>query len=231
MHGIIKAVSAASAALAAATAAPSYAAILIDSNSLNDAIVFNYSGYVNGGLVSGLTGQGTFTLTSIVGSTFNFNYSIENTSGSPITGSRISGFGFDISPNHTSASGSAPFSVAASGNLPGHGNIDVCFKAGGGAANCAGGGGGGVTQGNTSAGTFSLTFVPGTTGFNIEDAFVRYQSINSAQLGLRDGSGIGFGSVPAVPEPATWLMMIAGFGMVGAALRRRQRATVRYGVA
>ncbi|MCS6986475.1 MAG: PEPxxWA-CTERM sorting domain-containing protein [Sphingomonadaceae bacterium] len=29
----------------------------------------------------------------------------------------------------------------------------------------------------------------------------------------------------AVPEPATWGLMIAGFGLVGAALRRR-RATV-----
>lgn len=29
----------------------------------------------------------------------------------------------------------------------------------------------------------------------------------------------------AVPEPATWAMLLAGFGMVGFALRRRQRAT------
>lgn len=28
---------------------------------------------------------------------------------------------------------------------------------------------------------------------------------------------------PAVPEPATWAMMIAGFGMVGFAMRRRQK--------
>ncbi len=31
----------------------------------------------------------------------------------------------------------------------------------------------------------------------------------------------------AVPEPATWAMMIVGFGLVGFALRRRQRMTVR----
>lgn len=31
------------------------------------------------------------------------------------------------------------------------------------------------------------------------------------------------GTAPAVPEPATWAMMIAGFGLAGAALRSRQR--------
>jgi hypothetical protein len=28
----------------------------------------------------------------------------------------------------------------------------------------------------------------------------------------------------AVPEPASWAMMIGGFGMVGAAMRRRRTA-------
>jgi hypothetical protein len=36
---------------------------------------------------------------------------------------------------------------------------------------------------------------------------------------------ITFGSVrPGVPEPATWALMISGFGMVGAAMRRRAAA-------
>lgn len=30
---------------------------------------------------------------------------------------------------------------------------------------------------------------------------------------------------PAVPEPATWLMMIAGFGLIGGAMRRRKPTT------
>ena len=29
-------------------------------------------------------------------------------------------------------------------------------------------------------------------------------------------------NVPAVPEPASWMMMVAGFGLVGAAIRRRR---------
>ena len=32
-------------------------------------------------------------------------------------------------------------------------------------------------------------------------------------------------SVTAVPEPAAWAMMVGGFGMIGAAMRRRQRST------
>lgn len=34
----------------------------------------------------------------------------------------------------------------------------------------------------------------------------------------------------AVPEPATWAMMISGFGMAGIALRRRRKADVRTSV-
>ncbi|MGL4540912.1 MAG: CHRD domain-containing protein [Polymorphobacter sp.] len=33
------------------------------------------------------------------------------------------------------------------------------------------------------------------------------------------------GQFAAVPEPASWALLITGFGMVGATLRRRQRAT------
>ena len=31
----------------------------------------------------------------------------------------------------------------------------------------------------------------------------------------------------AVPEPATWAMMIVGFGLVGGAMRRSRKATAR----
>jgi hypothetical protein len=39
-----------------------------------------------------------------------------------------------------------------------------------------------------------------------------------------------FEATPAVPEPATWLMMILGFGLVGGVMRsqRRQKLTVSY---
>lgn len=39
------------------------------------------------------------------------------------------------------------------------------------------------------------------------------------------GSNFSIGTVAAVPETATWGMMIAGFGMIGGALRARRRST------
>lgn len=37
--------------------------------------------------------------------------------------------------------------------------------------------------------------------------------------------------VAAVPEPATWMMMLFGFGLVGFSMRRRQKNSVRYSFA
>ena len=50
----------------------------------------------------------------------------------------------------------------------------------------------------------------GTTG-----GFITFNSSSAIQF-----AGT-VGPVAAVPEPATWAMMIAGFGLAGAAMRRR----------
>ena len=47
------------------------------------------------------------------------------------------------------------------------------------------------------------------------NGFLLFNSSSNVQF-----SGV-VASVAAVPEPATWAMMIAGFGLAGAALRRR----------
>lgn len=46
----------------------------------------------------------------------------------------------------------------------------------------------------------------------------------SAQVEARIGTRV-IASVAMVPEPAGWALMLAGFGIVGTALRRRLRAT------
>jgi hypothetical protein len=42
-----------------------------------------------------------------------------------------------------------------------------------------------------------------------------------------DGTGLQL-TITAVPEAATWAMFIGGFGLIGAAMRRRTRTTVRF---
>jgi hypothetical protein len=49
--------------------------------------------------------------------------------------------------------------------------------------------------------------------------------------GQKGGSYAGtfnFGTSSAVPEPATWAMMIMGFGLAGVAMRRQRKVTVAY---
>ena len=46
--------------------------------------------------------------------------------------------------------------------------------------------------------------------------------------GANNSATATFAAANAVPEPATWAMMIGGFGLIGAAARRRTRANVTF---
>ena len=51
-------------------------------------------------------------------------------------------------------------------------------------------------------------------------------------VGPDNDSSMGLGEVQffgGVPEPASWAMMVGGFGLAGTALRRRPRAALRFG--
>ena len=55
------------------------------------------------------------------------------------------------------------------------------------------------------------------------------QKVTSVEF-MSSGNSFEFDNIAttsAVPEPATWAMMITGFGLAGAAMRRR-RATLAY---
>ncbi len=58
-------------------------------------------------------------------------------------------------------------------------------------------------------------FVPAGTQFGI--------AVNYGGFYNNDSTGINF-TLTAVPEPASWALMIAGFGLVGTAARRRRTA-------
>lgn len=64
---------------------------------------------------------------------------------------------------------------------------------------------------------------------------LQYGNIHSLALGSNDPAGIGYnyfsfthGVVAGgVPEPSSWALMIAGFGLVGAARRRREPNVIK----
>lgn len=74
------------------------------------------------------------------------------------------------------------------------------------------------------------------TGFQLDSLVINLNGFNlQAPQGINDrGQIVGFGFdaqgntrgylLTAVPEPASWAMLIAGFGLVGAAARRRRMA-------
>jgi hypothetical protein len=57
----------------------------------------------------------------------------------------------------------------------------------------------------------------------IDNVFVYDEALSSAQIATVRANGFPSAQAPAVPEPATWAMMIAGFGAVGATMRRGKR--------
>lgn len=209
-----------------ASAAQATTSLSFSAAQANVAQTVDYRGFTgsfnNGNTaLPGLSARSIFTLRSIVGNTWTFDYSIANTSVAPVTSSRISLFGFNVSPNIASASSTGEFNGNASGNVPMVGNRDLCFGIGN-TNNCSGGGGQGVTIGEAaSTGVFRLIFQNPQTNVVLSGLFVRYQSLNAPSLNISGASGFGDVAV-AVPEPTTWAMLIAGFGAIGGAMRRRR---------
>lgn len=112
---------------------------------------------------------------------------------------------------------------------------DACFMWGssGTANNCTGGGSGGLGIGApVSDQNIAITFSQSVTEVTLLNLFVRYQRLDAPSLGIDGGSGSGLATlVPGggldpngdpVPEPASWAMLIAGFGLIGATMRRRR---------
>jgi hypothetical protein len=160
------------------------------------------------------TGTLTLTFTGTSGNDYNFTYSLLNNSTDPLT--NISGFGFDVTGgtvdlSTTTATGT--YSNISSGQISGGTTVDFCATGG---PNCSGGANSGPTPGNTATGTLALEFTSLPTSITLTQPVIRMQ--NTGANG--QGSDIG---VPAVPEPATWAMMVMGLGLTGFAVRRRRR--------
>ncbi len=210
------------AALAIAAATPAAAAIVVyDGNNygVGDTITIDFAGTDSDGF-DGLAAELTLTLQSVDGNgDYVFAYALANTATDPDQAdSEVSGFGFDVDPNITGATENGPLAVS-SGSMSNGVNVEFCLTAG---ANCAGGSSNGDEVGGGGfEGFFTLLLAGGTDPgmITITDLTTRFQVTGPDG----EGSGIGTPTNP-VPEPATWAMMLMGFGAAGYAMRRRRRS-------
>jgi PEP-CTERM motif len=235
-------VMAACAAVCVATSGQAASVLNIDGSVTLDAtdpfsFQYNYNGFMSDAQVPvpGLTSTILFNFLGTSGNLYNFSYTLSNTSSGEIDVSRVTIFGFNSNPDLTSASVGAgnQFNVISAGNQPnGLASLELCFKDDGNSNNCTGASDG-VNKGGSASGTFALGYNPAATSITLSGFSVRYQGIDAdgPNLDFDGDSASGLGSSLVinpnvlVPEPATWALMIAGFGLTGAALRRRRRMT------
>jgi hypothetical protein len=208
----------AAAALLAASPA-SAADYLFDANGDSFSLDFNGFSGNNSNVIPGLTSELLLTLTGGLGTnTLTFSYTLTNTSTVGGASSRVSGFAFDSTADATGTAGAdGDFdNIFLGGNYPNAiGSVEVCLTNSG---SCAGGGGGGATLSDPATGTFSLLYGSALSSVTLSDFYVRYQSLSDLN-GVTSASGE---EVPGVPEPATWAMLLIGFGAIGGTLRARK---------
>ena len=230
------------AAPVAAVTVPYAPSFTLTNASVGSSFTVGYTGWVNATNIPTLAANIKFTLLSQSGSTWNFKAEFDNDLPGSIDG-RISTFGFNSDPNISTVTvGAGPFNKGVLGTdvyqaggvtTP----IEFCLtdvnKPDKQAGNCNGGGGGGVMANtDTAVQLFSLNYNPAVSSITLSNFVLRWQSITGlTQCGGSTDctSGIGTGRDPydpntpfGVPEPSSWAMLIAGFGLVGAAARRRK---------
>ena len=193
------------------------------SNTVN--VTYNGLGGDPKALTPGLSAYLTLTLDSILNNVFTFSYTLQNTS--TVAGTRVSGLGFNVQPDAIAVSagvGSVFNQAQLGGNFASVG-AETCFNGGPGAcpeSNPANS----VLFGTTGSGTLSFTLggAPGQTSITLSNFLDRYQGFSTTNVNQAAvTSAIGVGTPGAVPEPATWAMMLLGFGGIGMAMRRGRK--------
>ena len=219
-----------------ATATPAMAAYVVNGDG---SVTFDNTGGANtvnityNGLAGdptaiftpGLSAYLTLTFGGFSGNTANFTYTLQNTS--TVANTRLSGIGFNVTPDVTSiaaGAGSVFDLVALNTNFASIGTVEACFN--GGPGDCPQSNtGNSIGFGSSGSGSLSFTFANPRTSLTLDDFFIRYQGFTTTNSqGQTVTSAVGVGT-PPVPEPATWAMMLIGFGGIGMAMRRRRRDT------
>lgn len=210
--------------------------VTIDKDQSGYNFVVDFLGKAANSATSNLSALGNFTFTGVDplnSKKWNFTYSITNDSNFD---SKIRSFGFDTSVSDPSTfTGNSPFTYeyANASFIEGVGTMDVCFA--GGSDGCTGHNTGSgtsyINDGQTGNGSFSLTFANVMEEVTFDHFAMKFVSVSPNVNGQNWGAGLGQivsitppNNQPLVaPEPGTWLMMLGGFGMIGYAMRRRER--------
>ena len=200
-------------------------------DSVGDTFTINFNGIVdNPGptVMAGLTATGQFTVTSwtttATTTTVKFDILITNTSNASIwQSSVVTAIGFDTDPNATGGSSTGVFGkFVTGGSFPTGAGFSVEYCASGNKNNCNGPGNTPLNVGQSGTASVTMTFAGNISSLDFSNFGIRWQNLNSAQLGISNDSGIGVEvNTPPIPEPTSMAVFGLGSLLVGVTLRRR----------
>ncbi len=202
-------------------ATPAQALTTLDFSSVGDQGRYEFRGLEGYAGTEDLFAALTLELTSRTSSSLTFSYRIENLAGGEINAARLQSFGFDVDGPLTGRQASGTFDKVSSGDVPGMGHVDACFLTGG--NSCSSNSGNGLVLGAPAgSGSFQLSFAAPVSVVTLRDSYVRWRQVRADDLPNQGVSGLSAGMAVEMPlpEPQSWALMVAGFGLVGFALRR-----------
>lgn len=213
--------------VAATAAAPAQAAVVFQSPGTSQRVHFDGLTALDGVGIAGtgaLDARVSLRLTATDGLTWRFSYEVANEAGGGFDKARISGFGFDLDSNPSvQPSATGTFARVGSGMVAAGFDADVCLMAAG--KGCDTNSSAGIRPGDVGTGTFQLSYAQRQLGVQFSNLYVRWQGSQVDKALPARVPAVSVSLVPAdpAPEPAIWAMLILGFGLVGAAARRRDR--------